>query len=78
MLPTNMHETMLRCIPVSRKSISPGSANFEANNVQLVFMLLLAKDNPLWLPIAVLGTLQVISLLVPGSKSFVVLCLQCH
>ena len=41
-------------------------------------MLLLAKDNPLWLPIAVLGNLQVISLLVPGSKSFVVLWLQCH
>ena len=29
------------------------------NTVQLVLLLLLAKDNPLWLPIAVLGREQV-------------------
>lgn len=33
------------------------------NTVQLVLMLLLAKDNPLWLPIAVLGRLQVARIL---------------
>ena len=30
--------------------------------MQLVFRLLVVKDNPLWLPIAVLGNLQVLSL----------------